>query len=168
MSAFFFSSPRIQAGCFLPPGEPLPNSTVTGLKTSNLLWVFYFQLCVVYNGGFKQNGKDFLFPDCLAYIVGILLILYLLMASHCLVTLCKASFVDKSQLIFARSSALFPVGFLLSWATQGDGRSTEELLQGQVGVSQGSLIARSFLPDFSIFSSLDDSSTQSFYLASWG
>lgn len=104
MFAFFFSFPRIQAGRCLPAGEPLPNSTVTGVKTSNLLWVFFVQLFVGYCGGFKQNDKDFLSPDCLAYIVGILLIYYLLMASHCLVTLCKAPFMAKLRLIFAGSS----------------------------------------------------------------
>lgn len=116
---FFFSSPRIQAGCFLLPGEPPPNSTVTGLKFSNSLWVFSFQPCVGYGGRFKQNGKDFLSPDYLAYIVGILLIFYLLMASNFLVTLCQAPFMDILQLIFAGSSALFPVGFSSSWVTPG-------------------------------------------------
>lgn len=113
MFAFFFSFPRIQAGRCLPAGEPLPNSTVTGVKTSNLLWVFFVQLFVGYCGRFKQNDKDFLSPDFLAYIVGILLIFYLLMASHCLVTLCKAPFMEKFRLLFAGSSALFPVGFLI-------------------------------------------------------
>ena len=147
MFAFFFSSPRIQTGCFLTPGEPLPNSTVTGLKTSNLLWVFYFQLCVVYYGGFKQNGKNFLSPDCLAYIVGILLIFYLLMAPHCLVTLCEGLFMDISQLIFAGSSALFSVGFSLSWATRGDRGNTEELPTGTGGSIPGKSYSR-FLPSW--------------------
>lgn len=167
MFAFFFSSPRIQTGCFLTPGEPLPNSTVTGLKTSNLLWVFYFQLCVVYYGEFEQNGKNFLSPDCLAYIVGSLLIFYLLTAPHWLL------FVRVYSWIYGSWSLQAPKLFS-QWVSHchGQPRETEEtqrsFLQGQGGVSQGSLIAGSFLPDFSILSSLDDSSTQSFYLASWG
>lgn len=165
MFAFFFSFPRIQAGHCLPAGEPLPNSTVTGVKTSNLLWVFFVRLFVGYCGGFKQHDKDFLSPDCLAYIVGVLLIFYLLMASHCLVTLCKAPF---KRSIFAGSSALCPVGFSLSWTTQGDGVSTEELPTGTGRSIPGKSYSCSFLPDISILSSLDDSSTQSFLFSILG
>lgn len=89
------------------------------------------------------------------------------MYSNWLVTLCKAPFMDKLQFIFADSSALFQVGFSLSWATQRGRGSTKQLPAETGGASEGSLRARSFLPDFPL-SSLDDSSTQSFYLASRG
>lgn len=168
MFAFFFSFPRIQAGRCLPAGEPLPNSTVTGVKTSNLLWVFFVQLFVGYCGGFKQNDKDFLSPDCLAYIVGILLISYLLMASHCLVTLCKAPFMAKLRLIFAGSSVFS------QWVSHCHGQPSEmewaqrSFLQRQVGISQGSLIA---VPSFLTFPYSPAWMTHphsSFYLTSLG
>lgn len=76
------------------------------------------------------------------HVVSILLIFYFLMGPNCLVSLCKAPFMDKSQLVFPGSLALFPVGSSLSWVTQGERGSTEEALpHGQVGVSKGGVLA---------------------------
>ena len=76
------------------------------------------------------------------HVVGILLIFYLLMGPNWLVSLCKAPFMDKSQLVFPGSLALFPVGFSLSWVTQGERGSTEEALpHGQVRVTKGGVLA---------------------------